>query len=272
MQALGNIGVIALATSLEGIRHRVLWAIVCIAAILTMANLAITTLYSWDLGKVAVEFGLSAVAFTGLLLVFFLGIKILGDDIERSHIFMLISRPVTIRQYIAGKYCGLALVLGACTIIIGFASALSVQYILWCYPEYVPPGFSWLTYCMAMFCQWLSLIVVLAVSVLWFSFASQSFMALLLTVCSYMVGQNMELLRRIVVENPQAGILTGQDKLVVALSWIFPNLSFFDKKYTAAYGLSFGYAEFLLLTGYAISYSVLLVIIAAYCYERKELV
>jgi len=83
---------------------------------------------------------------------------------------------------------------------------------------------------MALTCQWVSLMVVMAVSVLCFSFASHPFIALLLAVAAYLVGQNMELLRRVVVENPQAGVLTGQENLVVALSWIFPNLSLFDKK------------------------------------------
>ncbi len=106
MQALRNIWFLALATCTEGIRHKALWAIVCLAILLTMANVGVATLFSWDLGKVSVEFGLSAVAFTGLLLVFFLGMKILADDLERSRIFMLLSRPVSIWQYLTGKFFG----------------------------------------------------------------------------------------------------------------------------------------------------------------------
>ncbi len=271
MQALRNIWFLALATCTEGIRHRALWAIICLAVILTMANLGVTTLYTWDLGKVSVEFGLSAVAFTGLLLVFFLGMKILADDLERSRIFMLLSRPVSIFQYLAGKFLGLTLVLGLSTIILGLAAALSMHYVLWQYPAYVPPNFSWLTYAMALVCQWLSLVVVMAVSVLCFSFASHPFVALLLAVSSYLVGQNMELLRRVVVENAHAGVLTGHENLVIALSWIFPNLSLFDKKYAAAYGLAFSSQEFVLLCLYGVSYSALLIYLATLLFRRKEL-
>jgi ABC-type transport system involved in multi-copper enzyme maturation permease subunit len=266
-----NIWFLALATCTEGIRHKALWAIVCMAILLTMANLGVTTLYSWDLGKVSVEFGLSAVAFTGLLLVFFLGMKILADDLERSRIFMLLSRPVSIWQYLTGKFLGLAMILGLATIILGVASGLSMRYVLWRYAEFVPPDFSWLTCIMALACQWLSLVVVLALSVLCFSFAKQPFVALLLAVSSYLVGQNMELLRRVVVENPQAGALAGQEQLVVALSWIFPNLSLFDKKYEAAYGMAFSGQEFVLLCLYGISYSALLLYLATLLFRRKEL-
>jgi len=271
MQALRNIWFLALATYIEGIRHRALWAIVCLAVLLTMANLGVTTLYSWDLGKVSVEFGLSAVSFTGLLLVFFLAMKILADDLERSRIFMLLSRPVSIGQYLTGKFVGLAFVLFLSNMILGSAAALSMQYVLWKYPGYVPPNFSWLTYLMALACQYMSLFMILAVSVLCFSFASQPFVALLLAVSSYIVGQNMELLRRVVAENAHAGSLAGHEKLVVALSWIFPNLSLFDKKYVAAYGLPFTSSEFCLLCLYGLSYSALLIFVATIFFKRKEL-
>ncbi|OGQ98911.1 MAG: hypothetical protein A2505_03225 [Deltaproteobacteria bacterium RIFOXYD12_FULL_55_16] len=266
-----NIWFLALATCTEGIRHRALWAIVCLAVLLTMANLGVTTLYTWDLGKVSVEFGLSSVAFTGLLLVFFLGMKILADDLERSRIFMLLSRPVSIWQYLTGKFLGLVMILLLATIILGLSAALSMHYVLWQYPAYVPPNFSWVTYIMALACQWLSLVVVLAVSVLCFSFASQPFVALLLAVSTYLVGQNMELLRRVVTENAHAGALTGQENLVLALSWIFPNLSLFDKKYAAAYGMAFSGQEFMLLCLYGISYSALLIYFATLLFRRKEL-
>ena len=94
MRALPNLHHLALATFTEGIRHRALWAIVCLAVLLTMANIFVAQLFSWDLGKVSVEFGLSAVALTGLLLVFFLGLKILADDLERHRISLIMSRPV----------------------------------------------------------------------------------------------------------------------------------------------------------------------------------
>ncbi len=271
MRTLRNIWFLALSTCTEGVRHRALWAIVCLAVLLTMANLGVTTLYSWDLGKVSIEFGLSAVAFTGLLLVFFLGMKILADDLERSRIFMLLSRPVSIGQYLTGKFLGLAMILLLATVILGLSAALSMHYVLWRYPAFVPPNFSWASYVMALACQWLSLVVVLAVSVLCFSFASQPFIALLLAVSSYLAGQNMELLRRIVEQNAHAGALTGQENLAVALSWIFPNLSLFDKKYAAAYGLAFSGQEFVLLCLYGISYSALVIYLATMLFKRKEL-
>lgn len=271
MKAVANIWFLALATCTETIRHRALWAILCLAILLTMSNLGFTNLYSWDLGKVSVEFGLSSVALTGLLIVFFLSLKILADDLERSRIFMVLSRPVSIGQYLLGKYLGMVMVLGLSTLILGVAAALSMAYVLKNYSAFVPPNFSWITYSMALSCQWLSLVVVLAITVLCFSFASNSFVALIVSVGSYLAGQNMELMRRVVTENAHAGMLIGKETLVITLSWIFPNLSLFDKKYVAAYGLAFSGQEFLLLVLYACSYSGVLLYFATLIFKRKEL-
>jgi ABC-type transport system involved in multi-copper enzyme maturation permease subunit len=271
MQALRNLWYLAVSTFIEGIRHKALWAIVCLAVLLTMTNVFVAELFTWDLGKVSIEFGLSAVALTGLLLVFFLGMKILADDLERNRISLIMSRPVAGWHYIVGKFLGLGLVLLAATAILGLGAILSMKYVIWRHAAYVPPNFSWPVYIMALACQLLSLLVMLAVSFLAFSFASQPFVALLLAVFTYFVGQNMEILRQVVIENPYAGVLTGQKNLVVALSWIFPNLSLFDKKAVAAYGLAFSFQEFGLLVLYCLSYSALLLFFSAFFFNRKEL-
>jgi len=271
MPALRNLWYLALATFIEGLRHKALWAIVCLAIVLTMANVFVAQLFSWDLGKVSVEFGLSAVALAGLLLVFFLGLKILADDLERNRISLIMSRPVTGWQYIGGKFLGLGLILFVAALILGLGAALSMRYVIWQFPAYVPPQFSWAVYGMALLCQWLGLMMMLAISMLCFCFASQPFVALLLAVSCYLVGQNMELLRRVVVENAYAGILTGKEQLVIALSWIFPNLSLFDKKAVAAYGLAFSGQEFGLLVLYCFTYSAVLLFFSVLFFNRKEL-
>lgn len=271
MQWWCNVSVLALATWKEGIRHKALWAILALAVLLTLANFTITNMFSWDLGKVTIEFGMSAVASSGLLIVFFLGLKIMADDLERSRIYLFLSRPVTIGQYLFGKFFGLALILLATTVILGASAAISMQMVLTQYPGFVPPGFTWTIYMMALFFQWLSLVMVLALSFFWFSMASNSFVALILTSLSYIVGQNVETLRYVVERSSKAGILAGQEILVKIVSWIFPNLSLFNKKHEAAYGLEFPLSEFFLISGYGLTYTFLLLWISVFLFQRKEL-
>ncbi len=266
-----NVKILGFATFIEGGRHKALWTIVAFSVLLTLGNIVFTTMFSWDLGKVAIEFGLSAISFSGLLLIFFLGLKIMADDLERGRIYMILSRPVSISEYMVGKFLGLALILLFATVILGISAAISMSFVLAEYPGFVPPGFSWQIYLMALTCQWLGLLVVLAICFFWFSFSSHSFVALIFSACSYLLGQNMETLRYVIEKNPQAGFLTGQEWLVRLVSWIFPNLSLFDKKTVAAYGLAFSWFEFSLIVVYGCSYIGLLLFFSVLLFKRKEL-
>lgn len=269
MQAIINLWLLAHSTFTEGTRHKSLWAVVIMAVLLSMSNIGVAELFSWDLGKVSIEFSLSSVAFTGLLLVFFLGMKILADDLERHRVYMVMARPVTGWQYIFGKFFGLGLILLLATLILGVGAFVSMKYVLWRYPNFVPPNFSWSVFLMALYCQWLSLTIVLAINFFWFSFASQPFVAILFSAASYLVCQNMELLRRVTRESVYAGELHG--KLTLFVTWLFPNLSFFDKKIVAAYGLPFQWSELFMLTAYCFSYIGILLICATLFFNRKEL-
>jgi len=269
VQTLNNLRTLAFSTFTEGVRHRALWAIVVLAVILTGSNILFTEFYTWDLGKVSIEFGLSAVALSGLLLIFFMGLKFLADDLERHRVYMVLARPVQGWQYVTGKFLGLALILLVTTCILGLSSFVSMEYVLWRYPGFVPPNFSWQVFLMALYCQWLSLLTVLALSFMWFCFASQPFVAIILSVASYLAGQNMELLRQIVEKNVQTGEI--HRILVTGLSWVFPNLSLFDKKTVAAYGLSFHLYDLGLLTAYGFSYIGMLLVFATWFFNRKEL-
>lgn len=268
---LSNIRVLAGATCIEGVRHRALWAIVVFSIILSAGNIIFTTFFAWDLGKVAIEFGLSASSFCGLLLIFFLALKIMVDDLERNRIYMILSRPVSIAEYIVGKYGGLALVLLLSVIIMSLGTSISMYYVLSQYPAFVPPDFSWQIYVMVVICQWLGLLVVLALCFFWFSWTSHSFIALLFLALSYILGQNMETLRYVIEKNPQAGFLGDQEWLVKLVSWLLPNLSLFDKKSHAAYGLPFSWADFSLIVVYGLSYIGLLLFFSVFLYKRKEL-
>jgi ABC-type transport system involved in multi-copper enzyme maturation permease subunit len=270
MQPLVNIWAITLITFTESIRHKILKVLLVLAAILLGTNIFVTELFTWDVGKVSVEFGLSAASFTGILVIFFLGMKILADDLERNRINLILARPVKGWQYILGKFFGLALLLLFANAIIGFGSILSIKYVILRYPAYIPPNFTWSLYLAALLYQWLAHLVILAVTLFWFSFAVESFVATIYSISSYLIGQNMELLRKITYEGGETGNALLHENIVIVLSWIFPNLSLFDLKTDAAYGLAVSGAELSWIIAYGISYIGILLFFTSFFFNRKE--
>jgi hypothetical protein len=60
-------------------------------------------------------------------------------------------------------------------------------------------------------------------------------------------------------------------KLIEGISWVFPNLSVFDLKTTAAYGLPVEVLQTLWSGLYGISYIGLILIITIFVFQRREL-
>ena len=69
-----SVWLLAQITFKEGVRNRILLGILFFAFALCVFNLAFTNMFSHELGKAAVDVGLSVVSIAGLIIIFFMGI------------------------------------------------------------------------------------------------------------------------------------------------------------------------------------------------------
>lgn len=264
-----NIWLLATITFREGVRNRALHGIFFFAVALCGINFIVTNSFTRDLGKVAVDVGLSTISVCGLAIIFFMGMSLLAKDLDKLTVYMVLSRPIPRWHYILGKYTGLCLLIIISVVILGAMTAGFVKVIMVNNPGYIPPLFSWTTFVFAILFSLLSLLVVTALAILFTCLTSSSFMALVLTGGSYLIGQNVELVRHLLSQsNPEGG---GMAVLIKIVSWIFPNLAAFDFKTTAAYGLPVEYAEILFTGVYGITYAMLVLLIATLVFNRREL-
>jgi ABC-type transport system involved in multi-copper enzyme maturation permease subunit len=255
----------------EGIRNKALHGIVLIGIILFAFNIIFTGLFSWELGKVAVDMGLSVISLAGLIIIFFLGINSLSNDVERKTVYLILSRPITKANYLVGKYLGLALLIAVSSLVLAVFGAVSVRLSIYGSEGFLPAGFSWATFLLAIVFQTLSLLIVLALSVLWVTIASHPFTALLLSLISYFVGQNLENVINIISSSRLLAGNTALIKILDLISWIFPNLAAFDLKTTAAYGLPLSSSYLSFTAGYGITYIVACLALATAVFNRREL-
>ena len=255
----------------EGIRDRILIGVLFFAVILSVVNLIFTNMFVHDLGKVAVDVGLSVVSFSGLVIIFFMGINLLARDLDRKTIYMVLSRPIARRQYILGKFSGLGFLVLTSVIILTLFSAASVKLAMLSAPDYIPPDFSWLTFLLAVIFILLSLMIIIALAIFFTAVTSNSFLAMTLTACGYFIGQNVEVVRKVYRRD---GNETGNEmfrQLIEIISWIFPDLAAFDLKTTAAYGLPLQAYELCWTGLYGISYGGIILIITILIFQRREL-
>lgn len=262
---------VAVITFKEGIRNRAIYGISIFALLLLGANLLISGMMMQEVGKVAVDMALSTISFTGLLLILFVGINLMAKDLDKRTIYMVLARPISRPQYIVEKFLGMASLI---VVSIGFLSlfaSLSILMVKMSYPGYFP-RFSWGVVFMAIAFTTLSLILISALSFLFASFSSTSFITLILTIVSYIIGQSISDVKSL-VEAPQAvGIQVSPVtvKVVQIAYYIFPNLSLFDIKTQAAHGLSLPPSYIFWTVSYGLVYTCIAIAIAAIIFRRRE--
>jgi len=262
---------IAVITFKEGIRNRAVYGISILALLLLGANLLISGMIMQEVGKVAVDMALSTVSLAGLLLVLFVGINLMAKDLDKRTIYMVLSRPISRAQYIFGKFLGMVLLILATISLLSAFAILSILMVKVSYPGYFR-GFSWPMVILAISFTTLMLILLSALSFLFASFASTSFITLVLTIVSYIIGQSIMDVKAL-VEAPQlVGIKVSPVtvKVVQVAYYLFPNLSLFDLKTQAAHGLAVSPSYILWTISYGIIYTTIAIIIASLIFKKRE--
>lgn len=262
---------IALITFKEGIRNRAIYGIFLLALMLLIVNFLLCSMVPQEVGKVAVDIALSTVYFSGLLLVFFVGINLMAKDLDRKTIYMVLSRPISRSQYIVGKFFGMVLLIVAAMVFLSFFAVLSIFLIQLSYPGYFL-RFSWPMVLLALAFSVLPLILLSAMSFLFSSFTSSSFITLVLTMIAYIIGRSSYDVKAF-VENPETvsmhpSLVTV--KLVQIAYYLFPNLSVFDIKTQAAHNLPVAPSYILWAVLYGVVYSSLAIACAALIFRRRE--
>ena len=266
---MGQIWLLGKITFKEGVRNRILIGILFFAILLTVLNLVFAQMFTYDLSKVSVDLGLSMVSIGGLAVIFFMGINLLSRDFEKRTIYMVISRPIARWQYVLGKFLGLTLMVGASVAIIGCFAAACVKVTMLYAPAYIPPEYSWTIFGLSVGFAFISLLIVTSLAQLFICITTSSYIALLLTACSYFIGQNVELVRKMLDGMDQFGSLVRIT--IQAATWIFPNLSTFDIKTAAAYGLSIDMISITWTAAYGLSYLCMVLILTIFIFQRRDL-
>ncbi|PLX89795.1 MAG: hypothetical protein C0619_10435 [Desulfuromonas sp.] len=269
---IGRIWALALVTFKEGLRDRSLYGIFLFALFVLGLNVLVAGFFMRDLGKVTVDMNLSALSFAGLLLVFFIGINLMAKDIDKKTIHLVLSKPFSRGEYIWGKFTGLVMFVGATQLVLLVFSSATVAVVRWMYPNFFA-GFSWGIFITAVFFVFLQHVLLCAIVVFFSSLTSSSFISLIFSLASYIVGITLEevvfYLRTPTANEEVAGAEFLQRSLEV-VTWLVPNFAAFDFKLEAAHGLALEFSHLGVTFGYACLYIMLLLILASVIFSRRE--
>lgn len=95
---------IALNTFKEIVRNRFLYLIIFFAFVFILFSIALGRLTIGESSKVIVDFGIAMIEIFWLIWVLFVGSQLLFKEVEGKTIFLILSKPISRRDFILGKY------------------------------------------------------------------------------------------------------------------------------------------------------------------------
>jgi ABC-type transport system involved in multi-copper enzyme maturation permease subunit len=267
-----NILAVTLISFREGLRHRVLYVALILALLVIFFSVLVSGFFMRDISKVIVDLCLAAVSVSGLLVPFFLAVDLLAKDIERRTILTILARAVSRSEYILGKFGGLILLTGVIMSVLACASLVAIWGGMKLYGQVYFATFSWSAVLISIGVGFLGMIVLNAVVIMWCSITTSSFLATILTLLTYIIGQTVEdVVRFISIKTPGVEIAPIFQKASNLALYVFPNLAAFDFKLEAAHGISMPQEYTIFLVIYALGYSTVALSLAILVFRRRDL-
>ncbi len=263
---------LAVITFWEGVRSRVLYGIFLFSLFIMALSFIFVNFFMKDIGKIAVDFNLSAISFAGLLIAVSLSVNLIAKDLEKKTIYFVLSKPISRPCYILGKYAGITLLVLFAYLLLGLLSAITLFLLKSQYGQYFL-DFSWMAYLQGIYFDFLKISLLNAVILFFSTFASSSFIVLLFSICTYIVGQSISEVINFLGMDHRSLIINDEivKYTIDAIKYMLPNFGFFDFKIQAAHGMLANWQDTLLISGYGLFYIGMLLCFATYLFSRKEL-
>jgi ABC-type transport system involved in multi-copper enzyme maturation permease subunit len=208
--------------------------------------------------KIMLDFGLSAISILGILISLFLGVTVVGREIEKRTIYTVLAKPVSRGQYLLGKFLGAAVV----ALLVHVLNAVTLWLILLQLGEGMPHGFLAANYLMLLE-SWLVLALALCLSLL----LSSLFLAASLALAFFLIGRSNHSLA-VIAEKAESPLVRS---LLRALKDVFPSLDRFNIRELVAYSKAYPAGMVPTSSLYFVAYLVLLLAGSILLLRRKDL-
>lgn len=259
-------------TFLEGIRNKVAVGIIVFSLVSSLGNLIIINLAAQDVGKVAIDFALSSFSVSGLFLILFACGSSLYRDIDKKIISIVLSRAISRKEYILGKFFGYLFTLFFVLAISAIIGLLTLYIVKIIHMKYFTAPFAGIF--LGYLFSFIAFILLLSVLMFFSSLTTSSFTAMLLTVMVYFIGNSIGDLRDFAESQSaiQAGFPPIFRPILRIVHFVIPDLAKFDLKIFSANGLQVP-ADFIIFSIlYAIVYCIILILLSMKVFERREFI
>lgn len=248
---------IAKATLIEARRNRIAWSLLffCLVMVLTSFIFQEVTIAAFD--RVVRDVGIAAINLFGVLLGAFLGVGVLGRDVDRRIVYVILGKPVSRFEYLLGR------ALGVWASVAMSLALMAVAFFLECLLYQGPIR---LVMFQGIFLILIEVLVVVSVAVM-ASSSMGSIVAAFVTLSTYVIGhfsQDIYFAGRKSTSSAVKG-------LAAAIYYALPDLERLNLKSEVATLTEVSFAHVGSAAVYGLLYSLFFLTLAAAVFNRRDL-
>jgi ABC-type transport system involved in multi-copper enzyme maturation permease subunit len=251
------------------LRDRLLHAVLGVALFCLLLVPVFSSFSMRQVQELAITLSLSSISGILLVLATLLGASSIWRDIEKRYATSVLSLPVSRAAYVLGKFFGIAIFLIVSAVLLGLLSAVAIVFASMQYPSATPVHWTTLGLCVAADC--LKYILLAAVALLFSCVSTSFFLPFFGTIAIYFAGSSSQQVYEYISGELGKTISEPVKILVKGVYYLLPNLSAFNLKVQAIYGLPLSISGLLYTVGYFLLYTSILLYVSVWFFARREL-
>ncbi|UZQ55668.1 ABC transporter permease [Trichothermofontia sichuanensis B231] len=254
---LGRLFVISANVFQEVIRDRVLYLIAFFAIFLAAANQLIPWVAAGEEDRILLDLGIAAIGALGLVVIVFVGTGLVNKEIEKRTVLVILSKPISRAEFIFGKHLGLSAVVAVLVL-----ATTAIYFLILTLNHISYPIVSLIVAVLYLFLE-LSLITAVAIV---FGVFTSPLLATLMTFAIYLMGHLSQDIVALAAlsKNPQ------MQAIIQKFYLILPDLSRLNLRNEAVYGVIPDPMTLAASAGYALLYTLLLLLLASLIFSRRQ--
>lgn len=252
-----NIFSIAQNTFKETIRDRILYGILAFALLFLISTIFLGSISLGEDIKIIKDFGLAGIYVFSLIITIFLGTSLIYKEIEKRTLYIILSKPVSVKEVIIGKFFGLW------SSIIVNVFLMSVIYMA--IVHFKGGGFDWLSLT-SIGIMLFELAIFIALTI-FFSALTTPLAGTIYSIIILYIGHSLEMLKRYTERyNGKAAQFFAN-----AVYYILPNLEKFNFRNSVVHDIHPRSGEIIYPVIYSILYSIILLWLATITLKKRDL-
>ena len=240
----------------EGVHQKAFYSLFFFGLLIIASSLVLNQMTVGDKGKIVADLGLSAISLFGFLIITFMGINQMHQELEEKIVYTILSKSITRSEYILGKFFGLLAI-----IFLNILVMSSVILLLLLITRTLP----FLPLLGAVYLAFVELFIITALAVFFTTFLMPG-IGMFSLFAIFIIGHSTSELVQLLGE--KTGLIAP--KLARAAYYFFPNFDYFDIKLQVVHNLRISPFHLPFATLYAIFYSAILLFAAVLIFRRRE--